>query len=231
MRPPDSESRTVSNMAKVLIQQGLDRLDQARQTQAGVGGSGPRKGVDSGHCPRALPHGCSSNRASDAGDDCAVLPKNVVFGLYRPKPWSGSRVERRPRKTAACSASVTEGGNPWCSAFDATRPGRRKQELAVCFRRCPESASGAPEAPGQLWLSWLIKGHFWPHPGHERNSSGPGPGWRGQGQRPPTCGAESGPALPGRRTGPGDCPSAAAPARVASRWFRCNSPGNTSRPV
>ncbi|TWB89808.1 CopG antitoxin of type II toxin-antitoxin system [Synechococcus sp. Ace-Pa] len=43
----DSESRTVSNMAKVLIQQGLDRLDQARQTQAGVGALAKEKAVDS----------------------------------------------------------------------------------------------------------------------------------------------------------------------------------------
>ncbi|NQV10139.1 MAG: hypothetical protein HQ527_03065 [Cyanobacteria bacterium] len=42
----DSESRTVSNMAKVLIQQGLDRLDQARHAQAGVGAPGKEKATN-----------------------------------------------------------------------------------------------------------------------------------------------------------------------------------------
>lgn len=33
----DGESRTVSNMAKVLIQQGLDRLEQAQTEERGTG--------------------------------------------------------------------------------------------------------------------------------------------------------------------------------------------------
>jgi hypothetical protein len=40
-RLAEAESRTVSNMAKVLLQQGVDRMERQRRAESSVGESGP----------------------------------------------------------------------------------------------------------------------------------------------------------------------------------------------
>jgi len=108
MRPQTSEIRHGQHMDQVLIQQASrSPSNQARQDQAGGWALAKEKARFDSAMPPSGFRTCSSNRQlQDAETICAGLPEKRVR-LYRPRPLSGSRRERKDPRTAACSAPVS----------------------------------------------------------------------------------------------------------------------------
>jgi len=107
-------TRTVSKHGQSADPAGfLDRLDQARQTQAGPLGLLAKKwAVEFSHLPRAFRTVARANRRLQTPRRLRGLARNVC--VCAASRLSGSRVSATEELLPA-PLPVTEGRDPWCS--------------------------------------------------------------------------------------------------------------------